>query len=219
MITVKDIKNDPAIRTYIQMAADNLAAMGYTEHSFAHVGKVAATAKRILLTLGYPERDAQLAEIAGYLHDIGNIVNRSEHSQSGAIMAFSMLSRLGMDQGEIGYVVNAIGNHDEGTAIATNHISAALIIADKTDVRSSRVQETDKSKFDIHDRVNYSVTYSELHVKPDEGEIRLDITIDTEYCSVMEYFEIFLERMKLCSFAAEKLGQKFRLYINGQTLL
>ena len=219
MITVKDIKSDPAVGAYIQMAADNLEAMGYTEHSFAHVGKVAATAKRILLTLDYPERDAQLAEIAGYLHDVGNIVNRAEHSQSGALMAFSILDKLGMEPHEIGFVINAIGNHDEGTAIATNHISAALIIADKTDVRASRVQETDKSRFDIHDRVNFSVKYSELSIKPQAGEIRLDITVDTEYCSVMEYFEIFLERMKLCSAAAEKLSQKFRLYINGQTLL
>lgn len=219
MVTVKDIKNDPAVRTYIQMAADNLAAMGYTEHSFAHVGKVASTAKRILLSLDYPERDAELAEIAGYLHDIGNIVNRSEHAQSGAIMAFSILDRLGMEPYEIGMVVNAIGNHDESTAVATNHISAALIIADKTDVRASRVQIEDMAQFDIHDRVNYSVKYSELHIKPLDGEIRLDITVDTEYCSVMEYFEIFLERMKLCSSSAEKLGQKFRLYINGQTLL
>jgi len=219
MVTIKDIKNDPSVRTYIQLAAENLEAIGYTEHSFAHVGKVGATARRILLTLGYPEREAELAEIAGYLHDIGNVINRSEHAQSGAVMAFTLLRELGMDHSEISAVINAIGNHDEGTAVAANPISAALIIADKVDVRASRVQCTDLSDFDIHDRVNYSVKYSELHIHPDKNEIQLELTVDTEFCSVMEYFEIFLTRMKLCVGAAQKLGQKFRLTVNGQTLL
>jgi len=218
MITVKDVINDPAVRTYIRTAADCLEAIGYTEHGFAHVGKVAATAKRILLTLGYSEREAELAEIAGYLHDIGNIVNRSEHAQSGAVMAFRILDKLSMEPAEIAAVINAIGNHDEGTANPANAISAALIIADKTDVRASRVQ-CDREAFDIHDRVNYAVKYSELHIDIEDGEIRLDITIDTEYCSVMEYFEIFLTRMKLCCASAERLGQKFRLSVNDQLLL
>ena len=218
MVTIKDIKNDPSVRTYIQLAAENLNAIGYTEHSFAHVGKVGATAKRILLTLGYSERDAELAEIAGYLHDIGNVINRSEHAQSGAVMAFTLLRELGMEHSEISAVINAIGNHDEGTAVAANPISAALIIADKVDVRASRVQ-CETAEFDIHDRVNYSVKYSELHITPSTNEILLELTVDTEFCSVMEYFEIFLTRMKLCCGAAQKLGQKFKLSINGQILM
>lgn len=219
MITLKQIKENEAIRTYIEKEDEALRALGYTEHSFAHVGKVSHTAGKILRSLGYSDREAELAEIAGYLHDIGNIVNRSEHAQSGAIMAFRILDNMGADPADIAAIINAIGNHDESTAVAANPISAALILADKTDVRATRVRNDDFATFDIHDRVNYSVKGAELDIATEDGEIRLELTIDTEFCSVMEYFEIFLTRMKLCVSAAEKLGLRFRLSVNNQILL
>ncbi len=219
MITIEQIKRDSAIRTYIEKEDEALIALGYTEHSFPHVGKVANTAKKILLTLGYSERDAELAEIAGYLHDIGNIVNRAEHAQSGAVMAFRILDNMGADPADIATIITAIGNHDEGTAVAVNPITAALILADKTDVRESRVRNHDVSTFDIHDRVNYSVKRADLEIRPDAKEIELVLKIDTEFCSVMDYFEIFIGRMKLCRKAAEKLGLIFMLSVNGQRLL
>lgn len=219
MITLKQIKESEAIRTYIEKEDEALKALGYTEHSFAHVGKVSHTAGKILRSLGYTDREAELAEIAGYLHDIGNIVNRSEHAQSGAVMAFRILDNMGADPADIAAIINAIGNHDESTAVAGNPISAALILADKTDVRASRVRNDDLSTFDIHDRVNYSVKGADLDIATEDGEIRLELTIDTEFCSVMEYFEIFLTRMKLCVSAAEKLGLRFRLSVNNQILL
>lgn len=218
MITIDDIKKSESIRTYIQKEDEALRALGYTEHSFAHVTKVSKTAGDILRTLGHGEREAELAEIAGYLHDIGNIVNRTEHAQSGAVMAFRILDNMGADPGDIAAVINAIGNHDESTAVAANPISAALILADKTDVRASRVRNEDLASFDIHDRVNYSVKGAELEINKEEKIIELKLTIDTDFCSVMEYFEIFLGRMKLCVQAADRLGLKFRLVINGQQL-
>lgn len=194
-------------------------ALGFTEHSFTHVGKVSKTAKDILLKLGYPERDAELAEIAGYLHDIGNIVNRTDHAQSGAIMAFRILDNMGASADDIATIITAIGNHDEGTAVPVNPITAALILADKTDVRASRVRNTDIKSFDIHDRVNYSVKRADLDISTEKKEIELKLQIDTDFCSVMDYFEIFLGRMILCRKAAEKLGLRFRLSVNGQILL
>ncbi len=219
MISYSDIKNNEAIREYIRRADASLIALGFTEHSFAHVEKVAVSAEYILKTLGYPEREIELAKIAAYLHDIGNLINRVEHSQSGAIMAFRILDKLGMEPSEIATVVTAIGNHDEGTGVPVNNVSAALILADKSDVRRSRVRNSDIASFDIHDRVNYSVRRSELIVLPDTGEIWLELDIEDEYSSVMDYFEIFLERMILCRKSAETLGMKFRLKINGQKLL
>ncbi len=219
MITLEQVKSDPAIRTYIEKEDEALIALGYTEHSFAHVGKVSNTAGRILRTLGYSEREAELAEIAGYLHDIGNIVNRVEHAQSGAIMAFRLLDKMGADPSDIAVIINAIGNHDESTAVAGNAVAAALILADKTDVRESRVRNPHETEFDIHDRVNYSVKRADLDIYPEVREIRLSLTIDTAFCPIMEYFEIFLSRMKLCSSAAEKLNMRFRLCINEQVLL
>lgn len=219
MITYEQIKNDVSICTYIKKADESLNALGFTEHSFAHVTKVSECAKYILSTLGYPERDIELAAIAAYMHDIGNIVNRIAHSQSGAIMAFRILDNLGMDADEIATIVTAIGNHDEGTGVPVNPISAALILGDKSDVRRSRVRNNDISSFDIHDRVNYSVTDSMLKISDDKTEIRLDISIDTEYSTVSDYFEIFLGRMILCRKAAETLGLKFRLFINSQQLM
>ncbi|MBE6612125.1 MAG: HD domain-containing protein [Ruminococcaceae bacterium] len=219
MVTFEAIKANPAIRTYIEKEDEALIALGYTEHSFPHVGKVANTAGKILRELGYPAREAELAEIAGYLHDIGNIVNRSEHAQSGAVMAFRILDNMGMEPAEIAAIIGAIGNHDESTAVAGNAITAALILADKTDVRESRVRNQDMTNLDIHDRVNYSVKKAELFIRAGEGEIELSLVIDTTICPVMEYFEIFLTRMKLCDQAAHTLGLHFRLRINDQLLL
>lgn len=219
MITFDEIRNNEAIRTYIKKADESLLALGFTEHSFAHVGKVTMSVRYILQTLGYSEREVELASIAAYMHDIGNIVNRIAHSQSGAIMAFRILDNLGMNPEEIATVVTAIGNHDEGTGVPLNPISAALILGDKSDVRRTRVRNHDASSFDIHDRVNYSVTSSELKISEDKKEIALELSIDTEYSSVTDYFEIFLARMLLCRKAAEILGMKFRLIINGQKLM
>lgn len=218
MITFEEIKRNEAIRTYIQKADESLSALGYTEHSFAHVTRVAETAKYILKTLNFSEHDIELVQIAAYLHDIGNLVNRVEHSQSGAIMAFRILDHTDMSAEDIATVVTAIGNHDEGTGIPVNPISAALILADKSDVRRTRVRNTDIATFDIHDRVNFSVEESGLTID-ENNAIILHIKIDTKYSSVMDYFEIFLERMILCRKAAEKLGLTFRLIINNQNIL
>ena len=218
-ITMDDLKKNETISTYIKKADESLISMGYTEHSFAHVGKVAHDAKMILETLGYPERDAELAEMAGYLHDIGNVINRIDHAQSGAVMAFRILDKMGADAEDISTIVTAIGNHDEKTAFPVNPIAAALILADKCDVRDTRVRNKDHITFDIHDRVNYSVKESKLLVRPENQEIELKLGIDTTICAVMDYFEIFLTRMILCKKAAEKLGMKFVLTINGQKLM
>ena len=219
MITFDEIKKNEAIRTYIKKADESLLALGFTEHSFAHVTKVTMSVRYILQTLGYSEREVELASIAAYMHDIGNIVNRIAHSQSGAIMAFRILDNLGMDAEDIATIVTAIGNHDEGTGVPLNPISAALILGDKSDVRRSRVRNHDTASFDIHDRVNYSVSESELKISEDKKEISLELSIDAEYSSVTDYFEIFLARMLLCRKAAEILGMKFRLIINGQKLM
>ena len=193
--------------------------MGYTEHSFAHVTKVADTAKYILETLGYPEREVELAKIAGYLHDIGNLINRSDHSQSGAVMAFRLLEKLGMEPAEIAVIVSAIGNHDEGTGVPVDELAAALILADKSDVRRTRVRNMDISRFDIHDRVNYSVKKSILKINEEKTLIKLRLSIDTKYGSILDYFEIFMNRMLLCRKAADYLGLDFKLIINEQQLM
>lgn len=219
MITYEDIKHNTDITTYIKRADESLAALGFTEHSLAHVGLVAENAGYILKTLGFPERVIELAKIAAHLHDIGNLVNRIDHSQSGAVMAFRILDNLGMPPDEIAQIVSAIGNHDEGTGKPVNPVAAALILADKSDVRRTRVRNTDISSFDIHDRVNYSVTRSELRISDDRTVITLTLSIDTQYGNVMDYFEIFLGRMVLCRKAAEALGLKFKLIINDQPLI
>ena len=219
MLTYEDIRNDPAIRTYIQRADESLGALGYTDHSFAHVTVVAETAAYLLTTLGYPERTVELAKIAGFLHDIGNLVNRVDHSQSGAVMAFRILDNLDCPPEEIAVIVTAIGNHDEGTGVPVNAVAAALILADKSDVRRSRVRNQDIASFDIHDRVNYSVKKSRLKINEERSLIKLKLSVDTKYGSVMEYFEIFMERMILCRKAAEKLGLQFKLMINEQQLI
>ena len=219
MLTFEDVKNNAAIRTYIQRADESLIALGFTEHSFAHVTVVAETAGYILETLGYPERTVEVAKIAGYLHDIGNLVNRIDHSQSGAVMAFRILDNLDCDPAEIATIVTAIGNHDEGTGQPVNAVAAALILADKSDVRRSRVRNRDKTTFDIHDRVNYSVKKSDLKINGEHTLIKLELSVDTEYGSIMDYFEIFMQRMILCRKAAEKLGLQFKLAINDQQLI
>ncbi len=219
MLTFEEIAENAAVQTYIARADDVLRTLGYTEHSFAHVTKVSTVAANILKELNFPNRSIELARMAGYLHDIGNIINREEHSQSGAVLAFRLLDKMNMDPEEIATVVSAIGNHDEGNGVPVNAVAAALILADKSDVRRSRVRKTDETTFDIHDRVNYSVIHSELKINHDEETIRLKLTVDTNYGSVMDYFEIFLKRMILCRKAAEKLGLRFKLEINGQPLI
>lgn len=219
MLTYEEIKSNGDIRNYIKSADASLEALGYTEHSFAHVTKVAETAADILAALGYSAREIENAKIAGFLHDIGNLVNRVDHSQSGAVMAFRILDKLGMSASDIAEIVTAIGNHDEGTGVPVNAISAALILADKSDVRRSRVRNHDISTFDIHDRVNYSVEEASLDITEDRRGIVLTLKVDGSIGSVMDYFEIFLGRMIMCRKAAEKLGLYFSLVINGQKLL
>ena len=219
MVTYDQIKNDEAVKAYITAADESLRALGYTEHSFSHVQRVALTAAYILESLGYDKHTVELAKVAGVLHDIGNLVNRTEHSQSGAVMAFRILDNKGMAPADIATVVTAIGNHDEGTGVPVNAVAAALIIADKSDVRRSRVRNNDFATFDIHDRVNYSVTSSALTVNADEKWILLDLVIDTDISPVMDYFEIFLGRMVMCRRASDMLGLEFRMTINSQRII
>lgn len=219
MLTFEELRRNDAINTYIKQADKSLDALGYTEHSFAHVGKVAEVCEYILSSLSKSKHEIELAKIAAYLHDIGNLVNRIEHSQSGAVMAFRILDKLNMEPEDIAVIVTAIGNHDEGTGVPVDDIAAALILADKSDVRRSRVRKKSDIAFDIHDRVNYSAKSSKLIINDFKTEITLILEIDTNYGSIMDYFEIFMERMLLCRKAAEKLGLKFKLCINNQSLL
>lgn len=216
-LNLEQIKKSEEINSYIRKADESLSALGYTEHSFAHVGRVSTLASEILQTLGYDARTAELAAIAGWLHDIGNVVNRHDHAQSGAIMAFRILDKMGAAPDEVATVITAIGNHDEATAYPVNPVAAALILADKTDVRTNRVRNQDPATFDIHDRVNFAVKESQVILK--DGVILLRLGIDTTNCAVMDYFEIFLDRMRLCREAAKVLGQTFALEINGQKMI
>lgn len=218
-MTFEEIEKNETIRAYISKADESLVALGYTEHSFAHVTHVAAMAGYLLETLGYDAHTVELAKIAGYLHDIGNLVNRIEHSQSGAVMAFQILTSLGFGAEDVATIVTAIGNHDEGTGQPVNAVAAALILADKSDVRRSRVRNQDMTTFDIHDRVNYSVKKSQLKINEEHTLIKLKLSVDTKYGSIMDYFEIFMQRMILCRKAAEKLGMQFKLMINEQQLI
>ncbi len=218
-MTFQEIARNENVRTYIQRADESLVALGYTEHSFAHVTHVAQMAGNILSTLGYDDHTIEIAKIAGYLHDIGNLVNRVEHSQSGAVMAFRILNDMDFPVEDIATIVTAIGNHDEGTGVPVNAVAAALILADKADVRRSRVRNRDIATFDIHDRVNYSVTDSKLTISEDRSTVTLELTVDPAFSSVMDYFEIFLQRMTFCRKAAHKLGMQFKLTINGQALI
>lgn len=216
-MTYELLKQDHAVQVYIRQADVALEALGFTEHSFAHVTRVATVAADILEKLGYPERTVELAKIAGYLHDIGNVVNRTDHSQSGAVMAFRILDRMEFPPEEIATIVSAIGNHDEGTGVPVNPVAAALIIADKSDVRRSRVRDQKTVTTDIHDRVNYATLKSDLLLEGDS--LTLDIQVDTAVSSVSEYFEIFLKRMLLCRKAAQTLNLAFHLRINDQTMM
>lgn len=218
-MTYEQIKKDEAVRVYITQADESLKALGFTEHSFAHVTKVAETAADLLEKLEYPQRTVELAKIAGYLHDIGNLVNRVDHSQSGAVMAFRILDRMNFPAEEIATIVAAIGNHDEGTGVPVNAVAAALILADKSDVRRSRVRNKKNLSMDIHDRVNYSVTECDLALNEEKTSIILSLTVDTEVSPVMEYFEIFTKRMLMCRQAAQRLNLVFHLCINGQQLV
>ncbi|MCK4259491.1 MAG: HD domain-containing protein [Halanaerobiales bacterium] len=219
LITLNDVKEDAQVKAFIKMANEHLGVMGFTEHGFRHAGLLAKVASTILKELDFPKRTCELAEIAAYLHDIGNVVARVNHWQSSATLASQILARMGMNFEEIGVVIGAIGNHDEHTGEAVNSVAAALIIADKADVHRGRVRNRDFATFDIHDRVNYAVERSSVKVEPAQRTITLYLEIDTEICPLMEYFEIFLTRMVMSRRAAEHLNCKFSLIINNTKLL
>ena len=219
MVTLSDVKSSKLVETFVIRGNEHLGAIGYTDHGPVHVAMVANLSRKILLDLGYEERLAELAGIAGYMHDLGNVINRMEHSQSGALMTIEILRRMGMKPEEISVIVSAIGNHDEENGHPINAVAAALILADKSHVHRNRVRNTDVTNFDIHDRVNYAVEKSVLKVEGTGKIITMDLTIDTAICPVMEYFEIFLSRMLLCRRAANFLNCEFALVINGVKLL
>lgn len=219
MISYEFVKNNQKLNAYIKKADESMAAMGFTEHAFAHVTKCAVEAGNLLEALGYDARTVELCRIAAYMHDIGNMVNRVNHAHSGAIIAMTLLREWGMDPDEIGSIVAAIGNHDESTAFPVSPMAAALILADKCDVRRSRVRAQNPAEFDIHDRVNHAVDKASLSLNRDDKTITLNLTIDTAQCPVMDYFEIFMTRMLLCRRAADFLGLKFQLHINDAAIL
>ncbi len=219
MVTFNEVKNNEEIKTYIRMADETLKSLKFTEHSFAHVVRCSDVAGQILSRLGYDERIVELGQIAGYMHDIGNVVNRIDHAQSGAVMAFRLLDKMGMQPQEIAQIVCAIGNHDESTAYPVNELAAALIIADKSDVRRSRVRAKADLDIDIHDRVNYAVEKSKLNIDPEEKKFTLHLQVDEAISPISEYFEIFLGRMLLCRRAADYFGMKFEVNINGSRVM
>ncbi len=219
MITLKDIKENQELDSLIRGAQKQLNAIGYTEHGHRHISIVSKRAGDILEKLGYPERTVELARIAGYMHDIGNCVNRVDHAHSGAIMAYNILKEMEMPVDERTEIMMAIGNHDENTGTAISDISAALILADKSDVHRDRVVNKNLSTFDIHDRVNYAVTNAELEIDEKERKIILNLTIDTNICPVLDYFEIFMQRTMMSKYAAKYLKVWFELVINGPKLL
>ena len=218
-MTYQDIQKHPEVLALMERGNHDLGVLGYTDHSVAHTALVADRAAYILRKLGYSEREQELARIAGFMHDIGNAVNRKHHGEYGALLANDILKAGGMSMEDRIIVVSAIGNHDESTGGAKDPVSAALILADKTDVRRNRVRAKEKEKFDIHDRVNYAVTGSSLKVDPEENKISLNLQIDESICTMYEYFDIFLGRMMMCRGAAEMLGAKFRLTVNGGKVL
>lgn len=215
IVTLDTVRRNPKVKTFIEAANEQMDALGYTEHGFRHASIVAETAHSIIASLGQGARQAELAAISGYLHDIGNAVNRLGHPDTSAIMAFTLLNEIGMPATEIAQVIAAIGNHEEELGAPVSAISAALIIADKSDVHHSRVQNQNPLTFDIHDRVNFSVQKSALRVDTANKSINLELTTDEQSASVMEYFEIFLSRMLMCRRAADFFGYKFKLIING----
>ena len=215
----KELVNNKEINAYLKKGDENLGQLGFTDHSKAHCMQVAHQAGKILERFGYPEHDIELAKIAGLTHDIGNMINRTHHAEYGALLANEMLKKTDMPLEDRITVVSAIGNHDESTGGPIDVVSAALIIADKTDVRRSRVRQKEKALFDIHDRVNYAVTESKLKITKDKSVIALNLQIDEKICSMYDYFEIFLERMMLCRKSAEILGTTFKLTVNGRKVL
>lgn len=217
MVTINDIRKNKEILCYIKEADHALAEMGFTEHALAHVENCVKVVTEVLSKLNYSSEEINLAQIAAFMHDIGNVINRVDHAQSGAIMSFRILDKLGMDSVSISKIINAIGNHDESTATPVSPMSAALILADKSDVRRSRVRQIHASDFDIHDRVNYAVTKKDIEF--DGKEFVLKLEIDINICSIMNYFEIFLKRMILCQKASDYLNIKFSLIINGAKML
>ena len=218
-MTYHDIKHNAEVNELLKKGNQNLGLLGFTDHSQAHCIHVAETAAHILKKFDYSAHDIELAKIAGYMHDIGNAINRTHHAEYGGLLANEILKQYDLSVADRITIVSAISNHDESTGGAVDPISAALIIGDKTDVRRSRVRNRDMAAFDIHDRVNYSVTKAELKINESKTLIKLKLHIDTRYGSVMDYFEIFLERMILCRKAAEKLGLQFKLIINDQYLI
>ena len=219
IVKYEDILKNKEIATYISMADLSLKSMGYTDHSANHVAKCAEIVRRILTEFDYSPREINLGQIAAYMHDIGNVINRHNHAQNGAIMAFRILDNLGMSSEDIATVVNAIGNHDEHDGYPVNSVTAALILADKTDVRRSRVRKTDHMDTDIHDRVNYAVKENKIDINKEDRTLTLSLTLDTKITPIMDYFEIFLQRMSMCINAAKALDIRFKLVINEQQLL
>ena len=219
MITLEDVIQNKEVQAFIHASQKQLEALGYTEHSYRHVGIVSKRTGEILTKLGYSEKTIELGKIAGYLHDIGNCVNRVDHAHTGAILAYNILREMGMPIEEITEIMMAIGNHDEKTGTAVSNISAALILADKSDVHRDRVVNKNLSTFDIHDRVNYAVTNADLIMDEKERKIKLNLTIDTKICPVLDYFEIFMERTMMCKYAAKYLKIWFELIINDTKLL
>ena len=219
MLNYEDIKQNETINTYIAKADECLVSLGYTEHSFPHVCSVAVRTGYILETLDYPSRLVELGKIAGYLHDLGNAVNRANHAHTGAILADNILKDMGMNCKDRAEIMMAIGNHDEGTGTAVSDISAAIILADKSDAHRSRVSKKDRILFDKHDEVNYAVTSSDLIIDKEQRKAILNLTIDTKICPVIDYFEIFMDRTKMSKRAAKYLGLWFELVINNTNLL
>ena len=219
MINLQDVQNNPEVDALIKGAQKQLDELGYTEHGHRHISIVSKRAGDILESLGYPERTVELARIAGYLHDIGNCVNRVDHAHSGAILAYNILKDMGMPVEERTEIMMAIGNHDEKTGTAISEISAAIILADKSDAHRDRVRNNNISTFDIHDRVNYAVTDSKLEINVEERKIVLNFKIDTQICPVLDYFEIFMDRTMMSKYAAKYLKIWFELVINGTKLL
>ncbi|MGE5560965.1 MAG: HD domain-containing protein [Chloroflexota bacterium] len=219
VLTLDDIRNDQRIETYIRKGDDLLAAMGYTEHSFRHAALVSRITEQVLSRLGFSERDVEIGAIAGYMHDIGNVVSRHDHPEMGAVLAERVLTSLEMPVEEIASIIGAIGNHEEGSGDVVSSLGAALILADKSDVHRSRVRNRDFATFDIHDRVNYAVEKSFLRVDAAAKTVKLELEIDTEISPVIDYFEIFLTRMVMCRRAAAFLGCRFELVVNSGRLL
>ena len=219
MVTLEEVIKNQEVQAFVNASQKQLEALGYTEHSYRHIGIVSKRTGEILEKLGYDERTVELGKIAGYLHDIGNCINRVDHAHSGAILAYNILKEMGMDAKETTEIAMAIGNHDENTGTAVSEISAALILADKSDVHRERVLNTNMSTFDIHDRVNYAVTDANLEIKEEEKKIVLSLTIDTEICPVLDYFQIFMDRTMMSKYAAKFLNIWFEIVINGTKLL